>query len=94
MATNIFECTVDEILGSNVALETMEVREPPRYEENFQKLQKTLNRFGFEVRTDMNAMTWALYKRADGTLTEEPPRYVFKSDIPGGGTQRWRRSKR
>jgi hypothetical protein len=66
-----FVCVVDEMLGSNVFLETMEVREPPRIEQHYIELQKLLVRFGFTVQTDYSSYT-AFDKYADGTSIDPP----------------------
>jgi hypothetical protein len=71
MPAQNFECVVDEILGSHVFMETLEVRESPRYEEAFVELQRTLARFGFDVRK-CDAISLALNKYADGSRIEPP----------------------
>jgi len=61
-----FTCVADEVLGSIVFMETMEVRGSPRIEEHFFKLQRSLTAFGFEVRTDMDEMYVAVHKDVNG----------------------------
>jgi hypothetical protein len=61
-----FICVVDEIMGSNVLMETMEVRDSPRIEEHFVQLQKILVGFGFDVDPRADGVYWALDKYADG----------------------------
>jgi hypothetical protein len=71
LLANQFVCVVDEMLGSNVFLETMEVREPPRIELHFEQLERSLKIFGFEVQTDVTTYM-ALDRYADGSLIAPP----------------------
>ena len=67
---NRFECVADEILGSLLFSEVIEVRGSARNEQHFVALQKTLCMFGFDVITDAQCLFLALDKREDGTLKE------------------------
>ena len=67
-----FHCVVDEILGSNPASETEEVRGGPRIEQHFVELGKTLKIFGFAIDSDGDALYVALNKYADGSWIKPP----------------------
>ena len=66
-----FECVVDEILGSSVFGETLEVRGCARYEEQFEELERMLRGCGFDVITDASGH-FALHKREDGEPYRNP----------------------
>jgi hypothetical protein len=58
-----FECIADETFAREPGFELEEVRGSPRIEMHFVELQKTFEHLGFDVSTDMNAISWALHKR-------------------------------
>ena len=70
IASESFECTVDEMLGALQFAETFEVRGGPRIEKHFLELERALRQFGFEFEMDMEAPR-ALYKHADGSRIVE-----------------------
>ncbi|WP_254508195.1 hypothetical protein [Anatilimnocola floriformis] len=65
-----FDCTADEIAGSNVFCEIYEVRGVARIEQHFLELQRALHEHGFTVATDA-AVTNILTKREDGTPLDD-----------------------
>lgn len=67
-----FNCIVDELTCAPEWDETLEVRSSPRIEQHFLEAEKSLRDLGFEVRTDMESASWALYKTASGIDLRDP----------------------
>lgn len=63
-----FDCFADEVGGSLIFSETYEVRGPVRIEKHYSELQEALQAFGFDVLTDVDSVSMALHKQADGTV--------------------------
>lgn len=61
-----FDCVVDEISVSLDMSDMLEVRGSPRIEQHFRELETNLRSLGFDTRTDMEALFWALHKTASG----------------------------
>jgi len=66
MAAQQFDCVVDEISMSLDLNDLLEVRGSPRIEEHFTKLEAHLRYFGFDTRTDMESLLWAMDTTASG----------------------------
>ena len=67
----VFECVVDEMLGSNLFDETFEVRGSPRIEKHFLELEQSLRTFGFDVDTEITTQI-ATEKYPDGSWIVPP----------------------
>jgi hypothetical protein len=66
MLAQEFDCVVDEISVSLDLDDMLEVRGSPRIEKHFLELETNLHRLGFDTRTDMESLSWALHKTASG----------------------------
>lgn len=66
MSAQEFDCVVDEISVSLDMNDMLEVRGSPRIEQHFHELETNLRLLGFDTRTDMEALFWALHKTASG----------------------------
>lgn len=72
MSSQEFDCVVDEISLSPDLSDVFEVRGSPRIPQHFLELENYLRYLGFETRTDMQSLYWAIHKTASGIELGEP----------------------